>query len=213
MFNLTSKEEKIFRELKNPAKIQDFLNKIPINFDYNKDSCMSPRMVLKKNKCHCIEGAIFAALALRFQGYKPLIVHLKASKDDYDHVIAVFKKNKKWGAITKTNHGVLRYREPVYKNLRELVMSYFHEYFNNKGRKALRSYSVPVNLSKFDKKKWITSEKDLWYIDSYLDKAKHYKILTRKQARKLRKADKIEIEIGKIVDWKANSKIKSSLKF
>ncbi len=202
MLNLTKKEEKIFRELNTPAEIQDFLNKIPINFDYNKDTCMSPRMVLKKWKCHCIEGAIFAALALRMQGYKPLIVHLKSSRDDYDHVIAVFKESGKWGAITKTNHGVLRYREPVYESIRELAMSYFHEYFNNKGKKALRSYSVPVDLSRFDKKNWATDEKDLWYIDSYLDKVKHFPILTRKQIKNLRKADKIEIEIGKVTEYK-----------
>ncbi len=205
MFNLTSKEEKIFKELKNPSEIQDFLNKIPINFDYHKDTCMSPRRVLQKKKCHCIEGAILAALALRMHGYKPLIVHLKASKDDYDHVIAVFRENVnkgKWGAITKTNHGVLRYREPVYESIRELVMSYFHEYFNNKGKKALRSYSVPVDLSRFDKKNWMTDEKDLWYIDSYLDKVKHFSILTRKQIKNLRKADKIEIKIGKITEYK-----------
>jgi len=202
MFNLTEKEERLLIELDTSAKIQDFLNKIPVNFDYNKDTCMSPRQVLKKWKCHCIEGAIFAALALRMHGYKPLIVHLKASRDDYDHVIAVFKENKKWGAITKTNHGVLRYREPVYESIRELAMSYFHEYFNNKGKKALRSYSVPVNLSRFDKKNWATDEKDLWYIDSYLNKVKHFQILTRKQIKNLRKADKIEIEIGKVTEYK-----------
>lgn len=209
MSNLTEKEEKILGGLDTPAKIQGFLNKIPINFDYNKDTCMSPRMVLKKWKCHCIEGAFLAALALQMHGYKPLIVHLKASRDDYDHVIAVFKENKKWGAISKTNHGVLRYREPVYNSIRELVMSYFHEYFNNKGKKALRSYSVPVDLSRFDKKGWATDEKDLWYIDSYLDKVKHFQILTRKQIKNLRKADKIEIEIGKVTEWKRGKKKKA----
>ncbi|MDD5192084.1 MAG: hypothetical protein PHH54_01350 [Candidatus Nanoarchaeia archaeon] len=208
MFNLTKKEEEILKKLNTPAKIQDFLNKIPINFDYNKDTCLSPREVLRKWKCHCIEGAIFAALALQMQGRKPLIVHLKASKDDYDHVIAVFQEDGKWGAITKTNHGVLRYREPIYKDIRELVMSFFHEYFNNKGRKALRSYSVPVDLSIFDKKKWTISEKDLWYIDTYLDKVKHFSILTKKQIKNLRKADKIERKIGKVVEWKRRRKNK-----
>lgn len=201
MFNLTKQEEKIFKALKNPAQIQDFLNKIPINFDYHKDTCLSPRMVLRKNKCHCLEGAVLAALALRFQGRKPLIVHLKTAKDDYDHVIAVFKKDKKWGAISKTNHGVLRYREPAYNSLRELVMSYFHEYTDKKGNKTLRSFSIPLDLSRFDKKGWATAEKDLWYVDSYLDKIRHFKILTRKQARHLRKADKIEIKIGNITEW------------
>ena len=201
MFGLTEKEEKIFGKLKTPGQIQDFINKIPVNFDYHKDTCMSPRVVLRKNKCHCIEGAILAALALRFQGYPPLIVHLKTTKEDYEHVIAVFQKNKFWGAISKTNHGVLRYREPIYKDLRELIMSYFHEY-TKKGIKTLRSYSVPLDLSIFDKKNWATDEKDLWYIDSYLDKIKHYEILNRKQIKNLKRADKIERKIGDVTEWK-----------
>lgn len=208
MFDLTKKEEKILRKLNTPKKIQDFLNKIPINFDYKKDTCMSPRQVLKKNKCHCIEGAILAALALRLQGRKPLVVDLTATDDDFDHVIAVFsegKGNKKfWGAISKTNHGVLRYREPVYKTIRELVMSYFHEYFDDKGRKNLRSFSNPVDLSRFDYLNWITSEEDVWFIPDFLIKTKHHKILTRKQIHNLRKADKIEIEIGKITEYRYN---------
>ncbi len=202
MLGLNKKEEKVLKELKTPAQIQDFINKIPINFDYHKDTCMSPRIVLRKNKCHCIEGAILAALALRFQGYPPLILHLKTTKDDYEHVIAVFQQRGFWGAISKTNHGVLRYREPIYKDIRELVMSYFHEYTDKKARKTLRTYSVPLNLSIFDKKGWTTDEKDLWYIDSYLDKIKHFKILTKKQIRNLRKADKIEIKIGDVIEYK-----------
>ncbi|MFA5174483.1 MAG: hypothetical protein WC438_04855 [Candidatus Pacearchaeota archaeon] len=206
MFDLTKKEEEIFRKLDSPEKIQDFINKIPMNFDYQRDTCCSPRRVLEKNKCHCIEGAIFAALALRIHGHTPLIVLMKADKDDFDHVIAVFKKNGFWGAISKTNHGVLRYRDPIYKNIRELVMSYFNEYTDKKGRKTLRSYSVPVNLSIFDNKNWATDEKDLWYIDSYLDKVKHYKVLNKKQIKELRKADKIEIDIGKVTEYKYRDK-------
>jgi len=202
MLNLTPKEEKILRELKNPCQIQDFLNKFPINFEENGDTCMSPRQVLKTGKCHCIEGAMLAALALRVQGKKPLVVDLTASRHDFDHVIAVFKQDGKWGCISKTNHGVLRYREPIYNSIRELVMSFFHEYTDDKGRKTLRSYSLPVNLARFDKKGWMTAEKDVWYINDYLAKVKHYKILTRKQARNLRKADKLEIKIGKVTEWK-----------
>ena len=159
MFGLTKKEESILRKLNTPKNIQDFLNKIPINFDYKKDTCMSPRRVLRKDKCHCIEGALLAALALRLQGKPPLIVDLTATDYDDDHVITVFQKNKKWGAITKTNHGVLRYREPIYNNIHELVMSFFHEYFDNRGRKTLRSYSDPINLKKFDKFNWMTLKK------------------------------------------------------
>ena len=202
MFNLDKKEEKILKKLDNPEKIQDFINKLEINFEENGETFMSPRNVLKTGKAHCIEGAVLAALCLRLQGFKPLVVDLKTIKQDFEHVIAVFKIDGKWGAISKTNHAVLRYREPVYNSIRELVMSYFHEYTDKKGRKTLRSYSVPVDLSRFDRKEWVTSEKNLWYIHDYLDKVKHYKILTRKQARNLRKADKIEIKAGEVVEWK-----------
>jgi len=206
MYNLNKKEVKLFKSLNTPKKIQNFLDKIPINFDYRKDTFMSPRKILETGKCHCIEGATFAALALRINGYKPLLVDLETTKEDFDHVIAVFKKDGKWGAITKTNHAVLRYREPVYKNIRELVMSFFHEYFTDKGTKTLRSFSMPVNLARFDKKNWATDENDLWYIAKYLVDVKHHSILNRKQIRGLRKADKIEILAGKLVEWKRGEK-------
>jgi len=205
-FGLTNREMKLLKSLNTPKKIQDYLDKLQINFDYRKDTFMSPRKVIEKRKCHCIEGATLAYLALKINGYKPFLVHLKTIKHDYEHVLAVFKKNGKFGAITKTNHAVLRYREPVYENIRELVMSFFHEYFMDNGKKTLRSYSAPVNLSRFDKKNWQTDEKDLWYIDKYLDKIKHYPILTKKQIADLRKADKIEILAGKLVEWKRGGK-------
>ncbi len=130
---------------------------------------------------------MLAAAALRLHGHKPLVVDLKATKPDYHHAIAVFKINGCWGAISKTNHAVLRFREPIYKSIRELVMSYFHEYFLNKnGQKTLRSYSRPVNLSRFDKKGWMTAEDDIWYIDEYLDRLPHKKILTPKMIKNLR---------------------------
>ncbi|MGA2130165.1 MAG: hypothetical protein ABSG05_00930 [Candidatus Pacearchaeota archaeon] len=202
MFELNEKEMKILKDLDTPKKIQDFLNKIPINFEEKGDTCMSPIMVLKNNKAHCIEGAMLAALALRLHGEKPLVVDLTAADRDFDHVICVFKKNGKWGAIGKTNHAVLRYREPIYKDIRELVMSFFHEYFDDNGRKNLRSYSAPVDLSKFDKINWVTREDDVWEIPDYLAKIKHYNILNRKQIAGLRKADEIEIEAGKLTEWK-----------
>jgi hypothetical protein len=206
-FGLTKKELNIIRKLNTPSKIQDFLNKIPANFenDGKGETCMSPRSVLKEKKCHCIEGAFFAALCLALNGLgKPLVVDMKGNENDLDHVIAVFqdKKTKKWGAISKTNHAVLRYREPIYNNIRELIMSYFHEYTDNKGRKNLRSFSLPVDLISVFGYEWITSEENLWHIHDYLDKVKHFNILNRKQISNLRKADKIEIEIGKVVEWK-----------
>lgn len=199
VFDLNKKEERIFRRLNTPAKIQDFLNRLQ---PHKRDTCFSPRTVLKKGKAHCMEGAMFAAAALRFHGFPPLIVDLTASKKDFDHVIAVFQIEKKWGAISKTNHAVLRYREPVYVSIRELAMSYFHEYFTDDGKKTLRSYSDPVNLSRFDKNGWMTSEEEVWYIPEYLAEIPHHKILTRSQISRLRHADPIEIKVGKMLEWK-----------
>ena len=203
MFELTKEEIKLFKSLSNPKKIQDFINSIPINFEENGDTCYSPRMVLKNNKCHCIEGAVLAALILRVNGYPPLLVDLSASRNDFDHVLAVFKKDGKWGAISKTNHSVLRYREPVYNSIRELAMSHFHEYVNDNGRKTLRKFSMPVNLKRFDKLGWMTTEKDVWDIANHMAETKHYDILNRKQIMNLRKADKIELDVGKIVEWES----------
>ncbi len=192
----TPAEIKLFKKLNTPAKIQDFLNKTPFNFDEREGSCLSPREVLKQKKADCVEGAIFAAAVLEFHGHKPLLLDLRSVKKpyDYDHVVAVFKVDGFFGAISKTNHSVLRYREPVYKNIRELVMSYFHEYFLTDGLKSLREYSVPLDLNHFNKIEWRTSEKNLSLILKHLDKIKHHKILTPKQEKNLRKADKIEIK-------------------
>lgn len=202
-FVFSYREIEILKKLNSPAKIQDFLNKLRINFEESGESCMSPIMVLRTGKAHCMEGAMFAACVLRFHGYKPLVVDLESIKEDYDHVISVFKEKGYFGAIGKTNHAVLRYREPVYKSIRELVMSFFHEYFlNSDGKKTLRRYTLPVDLSIFDDKRWMTSEEDVWYIPEHLAKIKHYPILKRWQIKNLRKADDIEIKAGKLVEEK-----------
>lgn len=194
----------ILNGINTPSKIQDFLNGLRINFELNGDTCLSPRKVLREGHCHCMEGAILAAAILRLQGYKPLIVDLETSKDDYDHAIAVFNKNGFWGALSKTNHAVLRYREPVYKSIRELVMSFFHEYFlDSNGKKTLRRFSMPVNLERFDKYGWMISEEDVWYIPEYLTRVKHFDLLTRSQIALLRKADEIEIKAGSLRQHKA----------
>lgn len=201
-FGISRRELKILKKLNTPKKIQDFLNKIPINFERSGETNLSPMQVLKKNKCHCAEGAILGALILRLNGHPPLLLDLTANGYDYDHVVALFKKDGRWGALSKTNHAVLRYREPIYKSIRELAMSYFHEYFDENGSKNLRSYSLPVNLKRFDKLGWMTTDKDLDYIIDYLYKVKHFPILTQKQTCNLRRADKIEIKIGTITEWK-----------
>lgn len=201
MFFFTQKETELLFKLDTPVKIQDYLNKLKFNFEEDGvDTLKSPLFVLRKKTAHCIEGAIFAAYVLSLHGFTPLILHLKTTKEDFDHVIALFKDNGCWGAISKTNHAVLRYREPIYKNIHELVMSYFHEYFLENGNKTLRSYSKPLSLNIFEKG-WETEKDNLWGIDEELDKIKHYEILTSRQIKNLRKADKIEIKAGEIVEF------------
>lgn len=163
---------------------------------------MSPRRVLRENRAHCMEGALLAACAFALQGRRPLLLDLTSARGDDDHVVALFQDHGRWGAATKTNHAVLRYREPVYRTVGELAMSYFHEYFLDDGRKTLRSYSRPVDLSRFNRRGWMVDEQDVWYIVDALNQASHTSILRPGQANALRRADKIEIDAGKLTQWK-----------
>lgn len=198
----TREERKILASLSTPAKIQDFLNALEYRVVGDNETCASPRTVLKERKAQCIEGAMLAAAALRFHGYAPLIVDLEASPTDLDHVIAVYQINGFWGALSKTNHGVLRYREPIYRSIRELVISYFHEYFlQTTGAKTLRNFSRPINLSRFDEQSWETTEENVWFIPEYLITIPHTPLLTKSQISRLRKADDVEIKMGEITEW------------
>jgi len=201
MSKFTKKEVALMKKLNTPAKVQDFLNSLEFNFEENgKDTLKSPVMVLRARNAHCTEGAILGAYILSLHGFKPYVLHLKTTKGDFDHVVAPFKQYGFWGALSKTNHTVLRYREPVYKNVRELVMSYFHEYFLDNGLKTLRSYSIPLDLNIFEKG-WEIEEDNLWGIDQELDKIKHYDITSKIVFKNLRKVDKIEIKAGKITEF------------
>jgi hypothetical protein len=202
MFGLTSRELRTLRALTTPARIQDFLDAIPINFERDGETCLSPRRVLRERKVHCMEGAMLAALALRLQGRKPWVMDLRTTdKADDDHVIAVFRDAGCYGAISKTNHGTVRFRDPIYRTLRELAISYFHEYTDPRGRKILRSYSLLVDLSRFDAKGWMTAEEDVWYVPDALEHARHYPLLGRKQIATLRRADAMERKIGAILEY------------
>ena len=204
MFALTKKEESLFRKLSTPSRIQDFLNTIPINFEKKGRTFYSPRMVLERKKAHCVEGALFAAAVLWYHGHTPLLLDLVPIRPDHGHTVALFRKNGFWGAVSKTNHAVLRYRDPVYKTPRELVMSYFHEvFFDTNGVKTLRSYSHPLNLARFGTK-WITAVKEPWYLNDALDKARHFPFIPRKNTRLVRPADPVERAAGSITEWKKN---------
>ena len=188
----TKDEIKFLETMSDTDKIQNFLDSVDYNPVYE---CRSPRWVIKKRSAHCFEGALFAAAALQYIEYKPLIVDLKAFNDD-DHVIAIFKEDGHWGAIAKSNFTSLRYREPVYHSLRELVMSYFDFYFNIDGDKSLRSYSLPLDLTIYNPRRWTTTDEDLEYIGDKLEKIRHYPVVTKKMIKNLKKASDIMLKAG-----------------
>src|SRR5450631_4761901 len=173
----TPVELRKLRSLKDPHGIQRFLDDMPYHL---ADTAWSPRRVLRENTSHCFEGATFAAAALRVNGYPPLVIDLEAEHDT-DHVIAVYKQHGHWGAIAKSNYTGCRYREPVYRTLRELALSYFHIYFNLRGERTLRRYSRPVNLRRFDRDQWMTSEKNIWVVPNHLCDIPHTPLLNPAQ--------------------------------
>ncbi len=186
MKDFTAGERRFLRSLSSPVKIQAFLDKIPYHL---ADTAFSPQMVLRHKTAHCLEGAIFAAAALRFHGYPPLLMDLEATQDS-DHVIAIFQENGAWGAIASSNYAGLRYRPPVYRSLRELAMSYFNDYFNKRRQRTLRTYSQPVNLKRFDSKNWMTRKDNVWFIVDHLLEISHTPLLTLKMERSLSLVDK-----------------------
>ena len=202
---LTTREYKLLKKLNTPQKIQNFLDTVPINFEKLGETHRSPREALRTNKAHCIEGALIAATALWLNGEEPLIIDLQSARGDDDHVIAVYKVGGYWGAISKSNHATVRYRDPVYKTLRELALSYFHEWFPEAtGRRTLRSYSAPLNMKRFGEE-WVTSAKDLWWLDRELNKQKHFPIAPIKNLRAARRADVMEVKAGSLTEWRASN--------
>jgi hypothetical protein len=191
-------ERKIFRRLSTPARIQTFLDhELGYNLEPNGDTCYSPRRVLRDRVAHCMEGALFAAAALRMLGYPPLLVDLEAVRDS-DHVLAVYRIGDRWGAVAKSDYSGLRSREPVYRTLRELAMSYFEHYFNPAGEKTLRTYSRPVNLKQFDRWDWMTSEDDVWAVPNHLVDIPHIRLITPAMERRLARMDKRLYAAGRL---------------
>jgi hypothetical protein len=176
-FGLTAREASILRRLSPPVRIQKFLDD-EVTYDIGPAACRSPRRVLRERRARCLDGALLAAAALRLQGHRPLLVDLEAVFDT-DHVLAVWKTSHGWGAIARSNFSGLRYREPIYRTIRELAVSYFESYFNLRREKTLRAYSAPVDLSRFDSRGWMTAEEDLWYVAEHLIEVPHRRILPR----------------------------------
>jgi hypothetical protein len=188
----TPKELRKLRSLKNPYGIQRYLDDMPYHL---ADTGWSPRQVLRENTSHCFEGALLAAAALRANGYPPLIFDLEAEHDT-DHVMAIYKVGGHWGAIAKSNYTGCRYREPVYRSLRELALSYFEVYFNLRRERSLRTFSNPVNMKRFDHLDWMTTEKPMWFVAEYLLTIHHTKLITPAMAKRLHRLDDRSFKAG-----------------
>src|SRR6202045_3373870 len=185
MDNFTASELRKLRSMKDPHGIQKFLDVAPYHL---ADTAWSPRRVLAEQTAHCLEGAIFAAAALRANGYPPLLLDFEAEHDT-DHVIAIYREDGCWGAVAKSNYTGCRYREPVYRSLRELAMSYFNAYFNMRRERTLRTFSRPLNLTRFDHLNWMTTEEPVWFMVNHLFDIKHYKLLLPTMIKRLHRVD------------------------
>ncbi|HAH31736.1 MAG TPA: hypothetical protein DCL44_05415 [Elusimicrobia bacterium] len=193
-FSKFSKEQlAILRRLDTPRKVQNFLDYEIAYNDEKTDTCFSPLGVLRHGKAHCVEGAMFAAAAFLFHGRPALLLDLRANGRDDDHVIAPFLENGRWGAVAQSHFCGLRYREPVYASSAELAKSYFEFYYNNRGEKTLREFSVPLEASKL-KPEWLYSGKNVFFVNRKLDAIKHYKVLGGYPEKNLRKADSLLFE-------------------
>jgi hypothetical protein len=190
---LTPSERQLLDGLDSPAKIQAYLNTLP----YSDDKFYRcPLRVLRGRKAHCFDGALFAAMALRRIGFPPLILELVPNERDDDHIVALFKQHNCWGAVAQSNFSGLRYREPVYRSLRELVMSYFEDHFNNAGEKTLRGYRGPINLKTFDRLDWMSRDAGLETLADGMDRYRIIPVITDQMAANLSLADERSLRAG-----------------
>ncbi len=191
---------RVLQKLSTPEKVQDHLDALPINFDLSGD-LLSTKRVIEQHRAQCIEGAMFAAASLAYHGAVPLLLDFQTSSFDEDHVVALFKRDGKWGVISKTNHAILRWRDPVYRSIRELSMSYFHEYYMHDGRKTMKAYSKPFDLRRYEPAYWVMSGESLERIAGDLDETRHFPIVSSQKMRTLRRASMIERKLLDVVEW------------
>jgi hypothetical protein len=189
----TKSERRTFDRLTTPAEVQAFLDGVTYS---SEEIYRCPLRVLRERTGHCFDGAVFAAAGLRRIGYPALILELLPNKRDDDHLLAVYRKDGCWGALGQSNFTGLRYREPVYRSLRELVMSYFEQFYNIHREKTLRGYTEPINLRVFDSQEWLTRDATMRHIAGGLDRVPHRKVLTRKMVRGLAPVDERSFRSG-----------------
>jgi hypothetical protein len=198
---LTRAEFAVLRDLRTPQKLQTFVNAIPINHEVGGETILSVRQVLAQRRAHCIEAAFVAACALWIHGEPPLVMHLDCEPRDDPHVVALFRRHGAWGAISKSNGAHLRYRDPIYRSLRELALSFFHEYFDKHGRKTLRSYSVAFDLRRVNPGLWITQAGMCEETNARLAALRHYPLVSPRQAQRLARRDGFERRAAALVEY------------
>jgi hypothetical protein len=186
--------------LRTPPAIQAYVNTIPSNHELDGETILSVREVLRRRRAHCIEGAFVAACALWIQGEPPLLMHLDCAPSDFPHVVALFRRGSCYGAVSKSNGAALRYRDPVYRTLRELALSYFHEYFDHHGHKTLRSYSDAFDLRRVDPAEWVTRAGECRGVHDRLADLRHHALLTPRQEALLARRDRFERKAAKLVE-------------
>jgi hypothetical protein len=209
---LTPAERRLFARLDTPQKVQDFLDRLPANFEPNGDTAMSPRSMLKARVAHCSEGAIFAVAALTFHGQRAWLMDLRALPSDQDHIVTLFKQRGLWGAISKTNHAILRWRDPIYKSARELAMSYAHEYALPGGKKSLIEYSRPFSLTRYPPKRWVIAPDDLDWLLYALDLSPHVRVAPRHVMRRRRHSTWVEMRAQEVVEWPVPRRLLAKIK-
>ena len=203
---LTPAEFAVLRRLHSPERIQAFLYGLRQNFELQGDTCNGVRTVLRTRRAHCIEGALLAAAALWVHGEPPLLLDMRAVRD-YDHVVALFRRRGRWGAISKTNGVTLRWRDPVYRSLRELAMSYLHEYCNRRDHKTLRAYSRAFDLRVLPAAAWVTAPKGAWTVAERLDELHHYRLLSAAEERRLARRDPFERRVAALAQYRRPARV------
>jgi hypothetical protein len=209
---LTPAERRLFARLDTPQKVQDFLDRLPANFEPEGDTARSPRSMLLAQVAHCSEGAIFAAAVLAFHGQPAWLLDMRALPSDQDHIVTLFKQRGLWGAISKTNHAILRWRDPIYKSARELAMSYAHEYALPGGKKSLLEYSRPFSLTRYAPKRWVIAPDDLDWLLYALDISPHVPVAPRHAMRKRRRSTWVEMRAQEVVEWPVPRRLLAKIK-
>jgi len=198
---LTPAEHRVLARLDTPQKIQTYIEKLPPNFELKGDTCMSPRRVLKTRTAHCAEAAVLAVAAFVYHGKPAWLVDIQSLPSDQDHIVTLFRERGLWGAISKTNHAVLRWRDPIYRSPRELMMTYAHEYNLDGGKKSMLAYSKPFSLARYAPARWFIAPDDLDWLMVALDDSPHRALAPKHALRRRRRTTRVELKSQDVTEW------------